>query len=53
MLDVLVVYLLVKSGLYQDEMADFLEDTFGIRVKAYDISRALKSVKWSRRLLAK
>jgi hypothetical protein len=50
MINVLLEYLLVKPGLYQDEMADFLEDMFDIRVKTYDISRALKSAKWLKKI---
>lgn len=49
MLDVLCEYLLMKPGLYQYEMADFLYDGFRINVEPYDISRALKSVKWSKK----
>jgi hypothetical protein len=50
MINVLLEYLLVKPGLYQDEMADFLDDAFDIRVKPYDISGALKSAKWSKKV---
>lgn len=50
MLNVLLEYLLMKPGLYQYEMADFLEDTFGIRVNTYDISQAMGSVKWSKKV---
>jgi hypothetical protein len=45
MLDVLCEYLLVKPRLYQDEMAVFLYDEFGIHVTTSDISKALKSIK--------
>lgn len=49
MLDILCEYLLVKPGLYQDEMAVFLYDEFGIYVTTSDISKALKSIKWSKK----
>jgi transposase len=46
MLDILCEYLLVKPGLYQDEMAVFLFDEFGIHVTTSDVSKSLKSIKW-------
>lgn len=50
MLNTLCEHLLVKSWLHQDEMAVFLYDEFGILVKTYDISRAFKSIKWSKKV---
>jgi transposase len=50
MLDVLCEYLLTKPDLYQYEMADFLYDGIGITVETYDVSRALKSAKWSKKV---
>src|SRR5579871_5425063 len=50
MLDVLCEHLLVKPGLRQDEMAVFLYDDLSILVKTYDISRALKSIKWTKKV---
>ena len=50
MLNVLCEHLLVKPGLHQDEIAVFLYDEFGISVKTYDISMALKSIGWSKKV---
>jgi transposase len=49
MLDALCEHLLEKPGLYQDEMAIFLYDEFGIHVTIPSISRALKSIGWTKK----
>jgi transposase len=49
MLDALREHLLEKPGLYQEEMAVFLWDEFGILVSAPSISRALASIGWTKK----
>jgi transposase len=49
MLDALYKRLLKKPELYRDEMAVFLYDEFDILVTVSSISRALASIKWSRK----
>jgi hypothetical protein len=49
MLNALCHELLADPGLYQDEMARFVRKRFGIEVSQASISRALKSVKWSKK----
>jgi Winged helix-turn helix len=49
MLDALREHLLEKPGLYQDEMAIFLYDEFGVLVTIPNISRALKSIGWTKK----
>jgi transposase len=51
MLDALFEHLLEKPGLYQDEMAVFLYDEFGIHVTIPSISRALKSIGWTKKVI--
>jgi len=51
MLDALREHLLEKPGLYQDEMAVFLYDEFGIHVRIPSISRALKSIGWTKKAI--
>jgi arginine repressor len=46
-LDALCKKLLAEPGLYQDEMARFVLNEFGIEVSQASISRALASIKWS------
>ena len=50
MLEALHEYLLVKPGLCQDEMAVFLYDEFDILLSTSGISRALKSIGWSKKV---
>jgi hypothetical protein len=49
MLEALCERLLEKPDLYQDEMAVFLWDEFRVLVTTYSISRALASVRWSKK----
>jgi transposase len=49
MLDALRKHLLEKPGLYQDEMADFLWDKFGVLMMRFSLSRALASIGWSKK----
>jgi transposase len=49
MIDALRERLLEKPGLYQDEMAVFLFDEFNVLVTPSSISRALKSIGWSKK----
>ena len=49
MLEALREHLLEKPGLYQDEMAEFLWDEFGVLVTRFSISRALVSIGWSKK----
>lgn len=51
MLEVLRDRLLKKSGLYQDEMVVFLHDEFGVLVDASTISRALKTARWTKKVI--
>lgn len=51
MLEALRDHLLVKPGLYLDEMADFLWDVFEVNVSTDSISRALKKIKWSKKTI--
>jgi transposase len=48
-LDALCEKLLVEPGLYQDEMARFVHHEFGIEVLQASVSRALASIKWSKK----
>jgi hypothetical protein len=50
MLQALQQHLLEKPGLYLDEMALFLWDEFEAVVTAMSISRALKSIGWSKKV---
>lgn len=49
MLDALQEYLLEKPGSYQEEVVLFLHNEFLILVSASCISRALKSIKWTKK----
>jgi transposase len=49
MLDALREHLLEKPSLYQDEMAVFLYDEFNVLISTACISRALKSIRWTRK----
>jgi hypothetical protein len=49
MLDALRNRLLEKPCLYQDEMAIFLYDEFGVLVNTSTISRALASIRWTKK----
>jgi transposase len=49
MLDALRDCLAVKPGLYQNEMAVFLHDDFGVLPSISSLSRALKSIGWSKK----
>ena len=49
MLETLREHLTEKPTLYQDEMALFLCDEFGKHVTIQSISRALASVRWSKK----
>jgi transposase len=49
MLDALRDKLLEKPGMYQDEMAVFLYDEFGILVNNSAVSRALASIGWTKK----
>jgi transposase len=48
-LDALCKELLAEPGLYQDEMARFVQKEFGIEVLQASVSRALASIKWSKK----
>jgi transposase len=50
MLEALREHLRVKPGLCQDEMAVFLYDEFDILLSTSGISRALKSIGWSKKV---
>jgi arginine repressor len=45
-LDALCKKLLAELGLYQDEMACFVHNEFGIEVLQASVSRALASIEW-------
>lgn len=49
MLDALCEYLIEKLYMYQDEMVVFLWDEFEILVTTHSISRALASIRWSKK----
>jgi transposase len=49
MLAALCDRLIEKPGLYRDEMAVFLYDEFGVLVSLSSISRALASIKWTKK----
>jgi transposase len=49
MLEALLEHLIEKPRLYQDEMAVFLCDEFGIHIKIPCISKTLKSIRWSKK----
>jgi hypothetical protein len=49
MLEVLKEHLLEKPGLYLEEMAIFLWDEFDVLVSPSSISRALRSINWSKK----
>jgi transposase len=49
MIEALCEHLIEKPGLYQDEMAIFLWDEFGILVTKFSIGRALASIGWSKK----
>ncbi|EED22757.1 TPR domain protein [Talaromyces stipitatus ATCC 10500] len=49
MIEALCDHLLEKPQLYLDEMAIFIWDDFGVQVKTWDISRALKREGWSKK----
>ena len=51
MLDALREHLLEKPGLYQHEIAVFLYDEFGIHVTIPSISRVLKSIGWTKKVI--
>ena len=51
MLDALHKHLLEKPGLYQDEMADFLWDKFGVLVTRFNLSRAFTSIGWFKKTI--
>ncbi|KAH5617615.1 hypothetical protein HBI23_252380 [Parastagonospora nodorum] len=48
-LDALCKKLLAEPGLYQDEMARFVHNEFGIEVSQASVSRALASIEWSKK----
>jgi transposase len=48
-LDALCKKLLAEPGLYQDEMARFVQKEFGIEVSQASVSRAMASIKWSKK----
>jgi transposase len=50
MLEALREHLLEKPGLYLDEMMVFLWDEFEVLVTKFSISRALASIKWSKKV---
>ena len=50
MLEALKEHLLQFPGLYLDEMAAFLQETFGVRASISTISRALDSIGWSKKV---
>lgn len=49
MLDALSEKLLEKPGMYQDEMVVFLYDEFDVLVNVSAVSRALKSIGWTKK----
>jgi hypothetical protein len=49
MLDALRERLLEKPGLYLDQLVVFIQDDFNILVTKATISRALKSIGWSKK----
>ena len=49
MLDALRERLLEKPGLYLDELVVFIQDEFSVLVAESTISRALKSIGWSKK----
>jgi transposase len=49
MLEALCERLIEKPGMYQDEMAIFLYDEFRVLVTQSNISRALKSINWTKK----
>ena len=49
MLDALREHLLENPGLYLDELAVFIHDEFDVLVTESTISRALKSIRWSKK----
>jgi transposase len=51
MLDALRERLLEKPGLYLDEMTVFLYDEFGVLVTISTISRSLKSIGWTKKVV--
>ena len=51
MLDALRGHLLEEPGLYLEEMALILWDEFKVQVTTYSISRALKSIRWSKKTI--
>jgi transposase len=51
MLDALREHLIGKPELYLDEMVVFLFDDFGVLVDASTVSRALKSISWSKKMM--
>jgi hypothetical protein len=50
MLDALREHLIEKPDQYLDEMAVFLWDEFEAQVATSNISRALKSIRWSKKV---
>jgi transposase len=49
MLDTLREHLLEKPGLYLDELVVFIHNEFNVLVTESTISRALKSIGWSKK----
>jgi transposase len=49
MLDALREKLLEKPGMYQDELVVFLYDEFDVLVNVSAVSRALKSIGWTKK----
>jgi len=49
MLETLCDHLLEKPGLYLEEMVVFLWDEFEVLISTSSISRALKSISWSKK----
>jgi transposase len=49
MLDALREHLIEKPELYLEEMVVFLFDDFGVLVDTSTVSRALKTINWSKR----
>lgn len=50
MLVALREHLLEKPGVYQDGMAIFLYDEFSVQVTIPNVSKALKSIGWSKKV---
>jgi transposase len=48
-LNALCKKLLTEPGLYQDDMAHFVHNEFGIEVSQASVSRALASIEWSKK----